>query len=83
MKPTRKRRLSPKARQTLELLAGSPQGMNEALLIYGHGLSRQMLASLVSAGLARREVVVVSDRSVEVARLSITPEGRQAITAEG
>ena len=79
VKSPRKRRLSPKARQALELLAGSPQGVNEALLIYGHGFSRQMLAILVSAGLARREVVVAGAKPVEVARLSITPEGRRAI----
>jgi hypothetical protein len=73
--------IRPNARRALELLAGSPHGLNEALLIYAHGLSRRTLAGLVWAGLAtmRREVAVAGDRPVEVVRIRITAAGRRAI----
>jgi hypothetical protein len=80
-KSPRKRRLSPEQRRTLQLLAGSPEGVNAELLVDAHRLSRPTLGSLVRTGLAaaRREVVVAGDRPVEVLRLRITAAGRRAI----
>jgi hypothetical protein len=79
--PPRKRRLSPDARRALLLLATSPHGTNEALLVIVHGLKRQMLAGLVRAGLAaaEREVVDAGGRPVEVVRIRITDDGRRAL----
>jgi hypothetical protein len=80
-KPPRKRRLCSAQRRALELLADSTQGMNADLLLFGHGLPRTTLVSLVRAGLAdvQREVIMAGDRPVEVARMRITDVGRQAI----
>ena len=79
--PPRKRRLSPSPRRALLLLATSPHGTNEALLVLVHGLKRQMLAGLVRAGLAaaEREVVNAGGRPVEVVRIRITNDGRKAL----
>ncbi len=49
--PSRKPRPSPEQRRALELLAGSRDGVNEELLVYGHGFTRRMLAALVVPGL--------------------------------
>jgi hypothetical protein len=49
------RRLSGEARRALVILANSPDGANEALLVYGHGFKRQTLAGLVRAGFATAE----------------------------
>src|SRR6516225_3208475 len=79
--PPRIRRLSPNARRALLLLATSPHGANEALLVIVHGLKRQMLAGLVRAGLVatEREVVNVGGRPVDVVRIRITDDGRKAL----
>ena len=79
--PPQKRRLSPSARRALLLLATSPHGANEALLVLVHGFKRQILAGLVRAGLAAAECEVVNDRGmlVEVVRLRITNDGRKAL----
>jgi hypothetical protein len=50
-KSPRKRRLSAEARRALELLAGSPDGVNGALLL-AHGFSRRLLTGFVRSGLA-------------------------------
>jgi hypothetical protein len=49
--PPRKRRLSPKARRALGLLARNPQGATEALML-AYGATRRMLIGLVRARLA-------------------------------
>jgi hypothetical protein len=74
-------RLSVEQRRALTLLASSRHGVNEDLLIRGHGFSRGVLASLVRHGLAaaEREVVVAGGRAVEVNRMMITDAGRRAI----
>jgi hypothetical protein len=54
MASPRKRRLSPKARRTLVLLANNPFGVNEDLLVIGHGFSRGMTAGLIRAGFVLR-----------------------------
>jgi hypothetical protein len=80
-KPPRKRPLSPNSRRALELLAGSPDGVTEEMLVYGHGFSRQLLAGLVRAGLVivRRRVIMAGDKPVEIGKVMITAAGRRAI----
>jgi hypothetical protein len=76
----RKRRISPEERMALGILAGSPNGATEELLVHGHGFTRRMLSGLVSAGLAtsRREVIKAGARTIEVNRITITDAGRRA-----
>jgi hypothetical protein len=79
--PARKRRLGPEQRRALELLAGSPHGVTEELLMYGHGFSWRMLAGLVRAQLAtvQRRVIMAGDTPVEIGKAMITAAGRRAI----
>jgi hypothetical protein len=59
-------------------LASSRDGVNEDLLIRGHGFSRAVLASLVRRRLlaARaREVAMAGGKAIEVVRIRITAEG--------
>jgi hypothetical protein len=81
MAPPRKRRLSPKARRALVLLANNPFGVNEDLLVFGHGFSRGMTAGLIRAGLALRYRMPyrVGGRVTEVAHMRITEAGRREI----
>jgi hypothetical protein len=76
----RKRRLNEEQRRALELLAGSPHGVPEELLVLGHGFSRRMLAGLVQRGLAtaRHEVVKAGGQAIKVGRFRITAAGRDA-----
>jgi hypothetical protein len=62
--PSRKRhpsaqQLSAQQRRALELLAGSPRGVNRELLVLGHHFTRRMLSGLVSTGLARTQHQVI------------------------
>jgi hypothetical protein len=84
MTAIRKRRLSPQPRRTLELLsllASSPHGATEALLVRAHGFDSDMIAGLVHGGLAtaERETMKNGAKPVEVVRLRITAAGRTAI----
>ena len=84
MTTIRKRRLSPQPRRTLELLkllASSPHGATEALLVRAHGFDSDMIAGVVRAGLAtaERETMKAGVKPVEVVRLQITAAGRKAI----
>ena len=84
MATIQKRRLSPQPRRTLELLgllATSPHGATEALLVRVHGFDSDMVAGLVRAGLAtaERETTKAGAKPVEVVRLRITADGRKAI----
>jgi len=76
-----KRPLSAKRRRALELLAGSRHGVNEEMLVHGHGFSRRMLAVLVRAGLAaaERTVVMAGNKPVEAIRVRIADAGLRAI----
>ena len=78
---SRKRHLSPEWRQVLQLLASSPRGATEEVLVLGHGFSRDMLAMLVLAGLAKvvSETVRAGGSTIKVERVSITDAGRRAI----
>jgi hypothetical protein len=77
----RKRRLGAEQRRALKLLASSRQGVNEELLVRGHGISRRMLAGLVRTGLVaeEREVIKAGGKTIEVVRVRITEAGRKAI----
>jgi hypothetical protein len=74
-------RLTIERRRALELLAGIPHGVNEELLIHGHGFKRQMLVGLVRFGLApaEREAMMADGKPVEVVRIRITNAGWRAI----
>ena len=74
-------RLTPERRRALKLLASSLEGINEELLVRGHGFRRQMLVGLVRFGLAtaERETVKAGGKAVEVARVRITEAGRKMI----
>jgi hypothetical protein len=58
------------------LRAGS-RGVNAALLAYGHGVKRCVLAGLIRRSLAAadRQVVVAGGKAIEVARIKITGRG--------
>jgi hypothetical protein len=65
-------------RRALKLLAASPDGCTEAILL-AHGFTSDMLAELASAGLttAKAERVVAAGRTIEVIRVRITDAGRR------
>jgi hypothetical protein len=84
MTTTRKRSLNPQPRRMLELLtllASSPRGATEALLVRAHGFTSDMTTDLLRAGLAtaERETMKAGAKSVEVVRLQITAAGQRAI----
>ena len=76
----RKRRLSLKARQALELLAVDQRGLAEALLLT-YGFTRDLLAGLVYTGLAtaQRQTVKAGGKTMSVVRIRITEAGRRAL----
>jgi hypothetical protein len=79
LRPAPPRRLrKPTRRRALELLAASPSGLTEAILL-ANGIPVELLVELVPAGLASAaaERVVMGSREIEVARVrSPTPAGR-------
>jgi hypothetical protein len=70
----------PNRRRALELLAGSRDGMTEAMLP-AHGFMVDMLVDLIRAGLAtaKTERMVAGGRPMEVARVRITDAGRRSL----
>jgi len=79
----RKPRLTPEQRRALELLASSPHGVTEELLVHGYGLSSRMLPGLVRAGLAtvERRVILAGGMLVELGKVRITAAGQRALAA--
>jgi hypothetical protein len=67
-------------REALRMLAGSPHGCTESILL-AHGFAVGMLRDLVRDGLATadRENVVTGRRRIAVTRLRITDAGRRAL----
>jgi hypothetical protein len=68
--------------RALGLLASSPYGIIEDLLVHTYEFDSDMIAGLVDKGLAiaRIEILAASDRStIEVRRISISDAGRQAL----
>jgi len=78
--PPRKRHLGTEQRRALQLLAGSPFGATEAVML-AHGFTRRILAGLVRAGLAtaRGKTAKAGDNEITVGRVRITDAGRRAI----
>jgi CBS domain-containing protein len=54
-------RISREQHRALNLLASNRHGVNEELLVRGHGLSRGVLSSLTRRRLAVRQLPVVDD----------------------
>jgi hypothetical protein len=81
--PTERRRRGPKPdrRRALELLASSPDGCSEAIML-ARGFTVEQMAELVHAGLAttNAERVGLAARTIEVARVRITEAGRSALS---
>ena len=79
--PPRKLHLSERARRVLELLARDRHGINEELLVHGHGFSRRTLVALARHGLLAAEPVMMmaGDRAIAVVRVRITAAGRRAV----
>jgi hypothetical protein len=80
--PRRNSRRLPKPdrRRALELLAASPDGCTEAIML-AHGFTVAQMVELVRAGLASAtaERVVAGSREMEVATVRITVAGRRAL----
>jgi hypothetical protein len=77
-KLSRRRAPKPDRRRALELLAGSRDGMTEAMLL-AHGFAVDMLVDLIRAGLAtaNTERMVAGGRPIEVTRVRITDAGQR------
>jgi hypothetical protein len=77
----RKRRLGPRAREALELLASDPHGTTQAFM-HGQGFSLRTLVGLVHSGLAtvQSEIVIAAGGERVVAtRVKITDAGRKEL----
>jgi hypothetical protein len=74
-------RLSQEWRRALQLLASNPRGTTEDMLVVGHGLSTDMLAMLVLAGLAKVVTATLraEGRTFTIERLHITDADRRAL----
>jgi hypothetical protein len=79
----RKGRLTREQREALELLADIPRGVTEDLLVLAHGFNSDMIAGLVSTGLAtpRRETIQAGGKTPDVVRIRITEAGQEALKA--
>ena len=77
----RERHLNPERRRALQLLASSPRGLTEDLLVLAHEFSSDMLAGLVLAGLATvvAETLRADGPTIKIERVRITDAGRRAI----
>jgi len=79
--PHRRRHRGPKPdrRRALELLAASPNGCTEALIL-ANGFPIDMLVELIRTGLASdAERMVAGGKQIEVAQVRITEAGRRAL----
>jgi hypothetical protein len=75
------RGLSKEQRRALTLLANTPYGIIEDLLVHAYEFDGAMIAGLVDEGLAtaRREILGASDgTTIEVSRIRISDAGRLA-----
>jgi hypothetical protein len=59
-------------------------GVNEELLVHGHGFKRRVLGGLFRRGLtaAEREVAMAGGRAIDIVRIRITAAGRRAVGGE-
>src|SRR5262249_19444836 len=76
----RRRGPKPERRRALELLAASPDGCSEAIML-AHGFTVDFLVDLISTRMATRwtEREVEGRRAMQVARGRITEVGRRAL----
>jgi hypothetical protein len=67
-------------RRAMRLLAGSPLGVTEAIML-AHGFTNAILDALVRDGLAtaERRAMKAGRRRIGVTWLAITEDGRQAL----
>jgi hypothetical protein len=75
-------RLSREQRRALKMLADAPRGVSEEVLVIAHGFSAETLGGLVLAGLAMvvtETKTVLRGLTIDIERIRITTEGRQAI----
>ena len=75
------RRLSQKARRALTILARSPGGAAEELVLIAYGFRREMLARLVLAGLVTKvtDTLKSDEETIKVNLVTITDVGRKAL----
>jgi hypothetical protein len=82
MRHPHRRRCGPKPdrRRALELLAASPDGCTEALML-ANGFPVEMLVELIRTGLAsaQAERMMAGGKQIEVARVRITEAGWRAL----
>jgi hypothetical protein len=80
-RPLQKSNPKPEWRHALQVLARSPCGATEEVLVLGHGVSHQTLAMLALAGLATvvTETLRVHGGTSTIEHLRITDAGRRAI----
>jgi len=81
---TRRRHPKPDRERALTLLAGSPEGVPEAVMTVAHGYTVEQLAALVQAGLATacmRRMRGRNTLAIAVTWLTITDAGLAARTA--
>ena len=74
--------LSGEQRRALVLLANTPYGVIEDLLVHAYEFDRDMIAGLVDEGLAtaQREIVTAPGRTTtEVVRIRISDAGRKVL----
>jgi hypothetical protein len=76
----RRRGPKPGRRRALELLAASPDGCSEAIML-AHGFTVDFLVDLIRTGMVttQTERVVAGGRAMEVARMRITELGWRAL----
>ena len=79
-KPERNLHLTAARQRALKLLAGAPEGYNEAGMM-AHGFSLEFLAGLVRDGLVNESAdrVILDGCDIEVVRLTISDVGRRAL----
>ena len=79
LRPTR-RRTKLTRRRALELLAASPDGCTESILL-AHGFTLEFIVDLVRTGLATAETehVLAGSRAFEIERVRITDAGRRVL----
>jgi hypothetical protein len=77
--PPRKRLINSEQRRALQLLASSPYGATDDVLMLARGFTRRTRARLVRAELttARRHAIKTGARMIN--RITITDAGRNAI----
>jgi hypothetical protein len=73
--------LSQDRRRALQLLASTPRGTTEELLMLAHGFSRDTVAGLVLAGFLTvvTETLRVGGPMLKIERVKITDDGRRVL----